>query len=380
MSPRNPFRPTFGASPHHWAGRQTILDDFREGIADGPGDPHRSLIISGARGIGKTVLLTELEDIAAEAGWIVLRATGREDTVDVLVDSTIPEKIRQLDPPATRALTGVGVTGLGRIEVDRIAEDKPAPTLTSRMRELLSLLRGAGVLITVDEVQDADPDALSALANGYQDLVRDDEEVALVMAGLSHGVGQLLDLPGTTFLRRARRYELGPLTDTDAAVTLRETAESGGLPFVERAVPAAVDIARGYPYLVQLVGYLAFRTAARDGSSAISRSAVEAIREEAVETMGVQVHHPSLKGLPPAQLNYLQAMSDLVFDVGDDAAAVSTSEIAAELGKTPNATTDTRGKLLERGLIDAAGWGRVAFTLPYMANFLRGGGRINRIS
>ena len=380
MSPRNPFRPTFGASPHHWAGRQTILDDFREGITDGPGDPHRSLIISGARGIGKTVLLTELEDIAAEAGWIVLRATGREDTVEVLVDSTIPEKIRQLDPPAKRTLAGVGVTGLGRIEVDQVAEDRPAPTLSSRMRELLALLSGAGVLITVDEVQDADPDALSALANAYQDLVRDDEEVALVMAGLSHGVGQLLDLPGTTFLRRARRYELGPLTDSDAAITLRETAESGGLPFEERAVPAAVEIARGYPYLVQLVGYLAFRTAARDNSGTISRSDVEAIREEAVETMGVQVHHPSLKGLPPAQLNYLQAMSDLAFDAGVDAAAVSTSEIAAELGKTPNATTDTRGKLLERGLIDAAGWGRVAFTLPYMANFLRGGGRINRIS
>lgn len=380
MSPRNPFRPTFGASPHHWAGRQTILDDFRDGISAGPGDPHRSLIISGARGIGKTVLLTELEDIAAEAGWIVLRATGREDTVDVLVNSTIPEQVQKLNPPATRTLKGVGINAVGRIEFDQVSPDAPAPTLTSRLRGLLRLLTGVGVLITVDEVQDADPDSLSALANAYQDLVRDDEEVALVMAGLSHGVGQLLDLPGTTFLRRARRYELGPLTADDATATLVETADSGGVPFAPAAVADAVDLARGYPYLVQLVGYLAFRTAVRTGAGSIEAGTIAAISEEAIETMGVQVHHPSLKGLPPAQLNYLQAMSDLAFDAGDDAAEISTSEVAAELGKTPNATTDTRGKLLERGLIDASGWGRVVFTLPYMAQFLRGGGRINRIS
>lgn len=371
----NPFRPSFGASPLHWAGRQTILTDFTTGITGAPGEPHRSMIISGARGIGKTVLLTELEDIATQAGWVVLRTTGREDTVDTLVKSTIPAKINELDPPAKRNLTGIGVAGVGRVEFEP-ADISPVPTLGSRLRELLSKLTGTGVLITVDEVQDADPHALSHLAITYQDLVRDDKDVSLVMAGLTHGVNQLLDLPGTTFLRRARRYELGPLTDADAHATLTETASAAGKPFDDNASTLAVEIARGYPYLVQLVGYLAFN---RARTTTIAAADVEAVRNETIETMGTQVHHPSLKGLPPAQLHYLQAMSDLAYDAQDDRAVISTSIIAEELGKTPNATTDTRGKLLDRGLIDAAGWGTVTFTLPYMAQFLRGGGRVTRV-
>lgn len=365
----NPFRPTFGASPHHWAGRQRILDDFTIGINGGSGDPHRSLVIGGARGIGKTVLLTELEDIAIAQGWVILRATGREDTVDTLINSTIPSKLNEIAPPNKRTITGFGVAGIGRIESDLNDRDEPTPTLGLRIRQLLSHL-DTGIMITVDEVQDADPEALSQLAITYQDLIRDDADVALVMAGLTHGIGRLLDLPGTTFLRRARRYDLGPLSEEDAARTLTKTAIAAGKPFDADAAKLAVDIALGYPYLVQLVGYLAY---ARAGET-ISSGDVASVRDEAIETMGAQVHHPSLKGVPAAQLNYLEAMSDLASE------SISTTAIAAELGKTPNATTDTRGKLLDRGLIEAVGWGKVSFALPYLAEFLRGGGRVTKIS
>lgn len=373
----NPFRPTFGASPHHWAGRRVILDEFASGLNAGPGDPHRSVIIGGARGIGKTVLLTELEELAAVRGWIVLRASGRGDTTDELVHSTIPQQIRELSPPPRRKVTGVSVSGLGRVDTDLVTHPDPAPTLGSRLRELLALLHGAGVLITVDEVQDADPEALAVLATSYQDLVRDDAQVGLVMAGLSFGIAGLLDLPGTTFLRRARRYDLGPLTDTDAAATLAKTSSDAGLPMSDSALDAAVTLARGYPYLVQLVGYLSFGQARKDGAAEVEASHVASISEEAIATMGAQVHHPSLKGVPAAQLNYLTAMSDLAQEHG---AEIMTAEIAERLGKTPNATTDTRSKLLERGLIDATGWGKVSFSLPYLAEFLRSGGRVTKIN
>jgi len=61
----------------------------------------------------------------------------------------------------------------------------------------------------------------------YQDLVRDDLPVAVTMAGLTHGINTLLDLPGATFLRRARHYELGPLTLEDARTALSDTARDG---------------------------------------------------------------------------------------------------------------------------------------------------------
>jgi len=245
---RNPFRPTFGASPYHWAGRSVVLEEFARSLDGYPGEPSRSMVIDGARGIGKTVLLTELEDIAAQHGWIVLRATGREDSVRTLVDTTIPAKIAELAPPAGRTVTAVQVSGF-RVDTELLDPTDPVPTLGTRMRDLLGLLTGTGVLITVDEVQDADPDNLSAIAVTHQDLIRDDHHVALAMAGLTHGINRLLDLPGTTFLRRARRFELGPLTDDDARAILLATAEDSK-PIDADAADLAVDIARGYPYLV----------------------------------------------------------------------------------------------------------------------------------
>lgn len=367
---RNPFRPTFGASPYHWAGRSVVLEEFARSLDGYPGEPSRSMVIDGARGIGKTVLLTELEDIAAQHGWIVLRATGREDSVRTLVDTTIPAKIAELAPPAGRTVTAVQVSGF-RVDTELLDPTDPVPTLGTRMRDLLGLLTGTGVLITVDEVQDADPDNLSAIAVTHQDLIRDDHHVALAMAGLTHGINRLLDLPGTTFLRRARRFELGPLTDDDARAILLATAEDSK-PIDADAADLAVDIARGYPYLVQLVGYLAWNRA----GDRITRDDVAAVREETVRTMGSQVHAPSLKGVPPAQMAYLRAMADLIGDAPD----VSSTEVAERIGKKPNEATDTRGKLLDRGLIEAPAWGRVAFTLPYLAEFLRTGNRTQRVS
>ena len=72
----NPFRPTFGAPPLFWVGRGIVLDSFRTALDGSAGNASRSMVLSGARGIGKTVLINELEDIAEARGWVTLRASG----------------------------------------------------------------------------------------------------------------------------------------------------------------------------------------------------------------------------------------------------------------------------------------------------------------
>ncbi|MGV0867714.1 ATP-binding protein [Corynebacterium kalidii] len=390
----NPFRPTFGASPHYWAGRRVILDDYREALASGPGAASRTLVITGSRGIGKTVLLNELEDIAAGHGWVVLRASARGDISTELVESSIPAKIQEISPTATRRVTGLGIAGIGSVTTSVTGPDdpdRPRPTLESRLRDLLSLMSGTGVLITVDEIQDADRNALSRLAATYQNLIRDDLEVSLAMAGLTHGVETLLDLPGTTFMRRAHRYDLGPLTDDDAADVLATSSADSGLAFDSAGLAAAVDLAAGYPYLVQLVGSLAWNAARRSQASSISLSAVEAVSREAVATMGAQVHHPSLKGVPTVQREYLEAMAALA-EPGEPTQGraqgrgdhrdgpVATAAVAERLGKTQRAASDPRAKLIDRDLITPAGWGKVQFTLPYLGHWLRGSGTVRRVN
>ncbi|EEI16860.1 ATP-binding protein [Corynebacterium lipophiloflavum] len=370
----NPFRPTFGASPRVWAGRESVINEFSRALQNGPGDPHRSVIISGSRGIGKTVLLTELEDVAKQQGWIVVRASGREGMADTLTNSAIPETMEQLAPQGERKLTGFTIAGVGGVRSE-LMENNAAPRLVTRLHELLGKLRGTGVLITIDEVQDANPEELTQIAVAYQDLVRDDAEIALAMAGLTQGVNRLLDLPGATFLRRARHYELGPLTLDDATTTLLDTAHHAGREFTIEAAHTASRITQGYPYLVQLVGYLAWE---EDPTGPIGVDSVEAVRGEAISRLGTQVHQPSLRDVPPRQREYLDAMAHIEAQTGR--AEVSAKDLAVALGKPSTSLSDTRGKLIERDLILPAGWGEVTFAQPYLGDYLRNQNKPRRVS
>jgi hypothetical protein len=56
----NPFTPTFGSIPLHLAGRERLISDVLNGLKNDPGDPNRATIHIGARGSGKTVLLTKI--------------------------------------------------------------------------------------------------------------------------------------------------------------------------------------------------------------------------------------------------------------------------------------------------------------------------------
>lgn len=62
MSTVNPFRPTAGATPPQLIGRAGVLDEFRYGLRIRTGAPSLLTIITGARGIGKTMMLNEVED------------------------------------------------------------------------------------------------------------------------------------------------------------------------------------------------------------------------------------------------------------------------------------------------------------------------------
>ena len=68
----NPFKPTFGVAPPLLVGRGELLELFEEALEEGPGAPARATIYTGARGTGKTVMLTAVEKLARNRGWLVI--------------------------------------------------------------------------------------------------------------------------------------------------------------------------------------------------------------------------------------------------------------------------------------------------------------------
>jgi hypothetical protein len=101
-APTNPFRPGFGESPTVWSRRGTILDAYRRAIDTDAGSPGRMLRINGARGIGKTTVVNELEDIARSSGWVLLRTSRNRTMLSEPIDTAIPKAINSLYGPNRR--------------------------------------------------------------------------------------------------------------------------------------------------------------------------------------------------------------------------------------------------------------------------------------
>ncbi|MFT3852290.1 MAG: hypothetical protein QM733_06095 [Ilumatobacteraceae bacterium] len=206
------------------------------------------------------------------------------------------------------------------------------------------------MLITLDEVHAADRSELGELGNAIQHLLRQDRPVAIVVAGLP--IVERDDV--ATFLTRCTKPPLDDLSPDAVRVGFQRTAAIGGGRFSAAAVELATEVAAGYPYMVQLVGYWAWERS-NDGVITIDdvRSALGRCEHELIE---------ALTGLPAQQLpqmeqRYLDAMAS------EDGPA-STGEIARQLGRTPQYANVLRTRLIQRGLIEAAGTGLVDFTIP----------------
>lgn len=208
MAP-NPFTPTFGKNPPKLVGRDHELEEFRDALEQGPGAMARASLITGARGIGKTVMLNEFERAARDVGWTVVNATASDELASSLADVDLPRALEKLAGPGVRRTpTGGNATAFGfGGGVQSTATFERVPQWDIR-RYLTEITDRAGLLLTVDEIHAAPSADLRQIATAVQHCIREGRDIAFVAAGLPHAVSDLLDDDVLTFLRRARRFDL----------------------------------------------------------------------------------------------------------------------------------------------------------------------------
>ncbi|MDR3070436.1 MAG: ATP-binding protein, partial [Propionibacteriaceae bacterium] len=205
----NPFKPTAGAIPPRLAGRSDMLDEFAESLDDGPGAPARLSRFTGARGVGKTVMLAEIRDIVLQRGWVSLSETATPGLVERLSDS-VTREIGRLgtSAPARKRIQGItlpSVLGVGGGGLEFSPEPKPTIELRQLLTTLVDVLESneTGLLVTIDEIHRSALDGLRTITTVYQHLVTEGRNVALAFAGLPSAVSDLLSDNVLTFLRRA---------------------------------------------------------------------------------------------------------------------------------------------------------------------------------
>lgn len=364
----NPFTPGFGLTPRVLAMQGTPVEDFAEALAGRRSVGERSVLISGARGVGKTVLLAQMHDVAELAGWHAITLHTSSTSMVEELRGAVVDLLRTLDPDATaRRLTraeagAVGVrAGVGLDLVDRYGgEPTPLGRLLDRLAQLLTEREG-GLLVGLDEVQSADRDQLHEVAQHMQDLTGRGHAVGFVAAGIRSGVDELLAHPRTTFLRRAHKVEVGGVDVGTAAEVIRMTVADTGKTITPEAAVRAGEISQGYPYLMQVIGAQAWQ---RSGTAeAIEIEDVEGAAEATIDAMIHNVHGPALRDLSGRKSDYLYAMLE-------DEGPSRVSEIARRMDLNVNNQNVHRSRLIHDELIRSAGRGLVEFAMPYLREAL----------
>lgn len=370
--PKNPFTATVGKTPLVLAGRSEYLHDFDAAIQDGPGSHERISIITGPRGIGKTVLLNEFEAVAKTHSWHVISETTTRGFNDRIRDRAF-RLLQDLSDEPTRRLSGIKLPSLG-FETEAIPSFSPTPTLRSVLEELFDRQaeldtrlnqEPVGLLITLDELHYAHMDEIIEFGTTIQHLVREDREIAIAMAGIPGAVKPLLAADEgrnpVTFLRRANKIETGMVPIEEVRTALEKTTEQVGVSWTPQALDIATKATGGYPFMIQLVGQHAFRNYT---GNAIDEEAVSRGVGAARRKLGQLVHEPSIADLSEVDRTFLIAMST------DDGPS-RMSDIATRMGVDAQYAGQYRKRLIDAEMIRPTGHGFVDYELPYMREYLR---------
>jgi len=356
---KNPFTPVFGSEPLFLAGREQIIEDILSGLENGPGDPNRASILIGPRGSGKTVLLTKIANEAQRIGWISANVTAASGMLARILEQ-VEENGRELLPAkANKRLSELHAFGVG-FSVEYKTERKPS--WRRQMTHYLELLAEfqTGVLITVDEIDVKQPEMVELVAD-FQHFVRERRQAALVMAGLPGKTLQMFQHENISFIRRAFQHKLDAIAISDVKTAIRKTTESSGRKINSDALETAAFYTKGFPFLIQLIGYHAWRQT--PGNKIITLADVDRGIESSEEYMDRMILETTVRELSEKDVAFLLAMLP-------DEAASRMGDIAERMGISTNLSGQYRLRLIKQGVIEEYGRGKVQFAMPLLKNYL----------
>ena len=371
MVVRNPFTPTFGASPLVVGDRDRFVAEISAALETGPRHPAYTTLITGERGMGKTVLLNEIEDMAHRCGWRVLDAIATDGRfIDELIEGGL-ELLEELRPDDSRMtgvhgqLLGIG-GGIEQVASGRRDESVRNAAFRSVLKELATHFfdTGTGLLITVDELHTADIAETRRFGAAIQKITRRAQQpIAFVGAGLPRLLTDLMSGDAATFLQRCHRLEVGPLDITVVKQVLADTFRLAGSHIAGDALHAAATASGGHPYMTQLVGYEIWNSAripAGGISVGVAAEGIAVARGVSADIFVV----PVWDTLSQVDRAFMTAM--LL-----DQTETAVSDIAERTGMSPKQVSAYRSRLILKNVVLAARYGYVTFAQPAVREWLR---------
>jgi hypothetical protein len=385
---RNPYAPGAGQRPPELAGRDRELSQFEvvlERIARGR--PERSIVLTGLRGVGKTVLLNSFRSMALQRLWGTGKIEARpEQSIRRPVAGALHMAVRELAPRhrapdrieqflgvlkafaarVPKAPKGTFTPHLG-IDVPAVRGRADSGDMEIDLMELFTDAASVagdlsvGIALFIDEMQDVPAPDISALCAATHELSQTGGPLIVVGAGLPH-LPSVLSASKSYSERLFRYVSIDRLDRAAADQALLAPAQREGADFEPDALSALYQAADGYPYFVQAYGKVTWDVAT---GSPVTAKDVAVASPQAEAELAVGFFGSRYERATPAERDYMRAMAQL----GDD--PVQTAQVADELGRKPSSVSPARDGLIKKGLIYSSERGLIAFTVPHFGRFLR---------
>ncbi|WP_154793220.1 ATP-binding protein [Occultella kanbiaonis] len=381
-SDANPYAPGSGLRPKALEGREHEVTAFDTTVARTRGRlPNRGMVLSGLRGVGKTVLLKSFQERASTMDWLAVaiearptdsgRASVRTKLARELVIAARAAGAKRRRLRKALASIGsfsatLGLTGVS-IGVERAPGRADSGVLEIDLEEMVSdvaqALRedGLGLAFFIDEMQDLDRELLVALLAVQHAAGQNDWPFYIFGAGLPNLPSVLSD--ARSYAERLFEYrQIGALSDTAAADALLKPARMMGAGFTPEALDHVVEASGGYPYFLQEYGKAIWDVAPtatftlEDAHLAITLGTAQ---------LDQGFFPARWDRATRAERDYLRAMAE------DGEAGTRSAAVAQRLERDLSSLSPTRDTLIKKGLIYAPEHGRVSYTVPGMASFIR---------
>jgi hypothetical protein len=382
---RNPFSPGAGSPPPELAGREGILEQARVLFGRVQAKrPEKSLLLTGLRGVGKTVLLNEIERIAAAEGFRTILVEAHEGKpLAVLLAPHLRRLLFDLDRlkgAGDKVRKGLGVLRsfigaiklkVGDLDIGLDIEPEPGSADSGDLEVDLPNLfmavgeaaqeRGAAVAILIDEIQYFRSEEMSALIMAMHKMQQRQLPLALVGAGLPILPG----LAGESKSYAERLFSfpaVGPLPEADAERALQDPVRAAGVEFQPEALREIYRLTQGYPYFLQEWGYQAWNHAV---ATPIGAPVIRETSGLVSQRLDDNFFRVRFDRLTPREKTYLRAMAEL------GPGPYRTGDIADKLGVKINTLGPVRASLIKKGMVYSPSHGEMAFTVPLFDDFMR---------
>jgi hypothetical protein len=384
MNPlRNPYAPGAGTPPPILAGRDDLVQTAELALARVKGGLHaKSFIAVGLRGVGKTVVLNKVLNLADDQGYesAYIEAYDEIRLPDALAKALRPIVLRlnrseaaletaRRAMGALRSFAAAFKISIGGVDIGVSPDEGTADSgdLTADLPDLLVAVgqaaadRKTAVTIIIDEIQYLAENDLAALIMAIHRVNQKQLPVVLFGAGLPQLRGKMGE--AKSYVERLFDFPtVDALHPADAMKAIAEPARKEGVEFEKEALDEILHVTAGYPYFLQEWGHAVWLKAEQPP---ITKEVVEASHSDAIKRLDASFFRVRLDRMTPTEKKYMRALAEL------GPGSHRSGDVARVYGAQVASVAPIRANLISKGMIYSPAYGETAFTVPLFDAFMR---------